>query len=292
MDLELGGWLGGWCFDAYGLRLGVRTNDPEVLDAIPRLARPGWRINVEAAEVDRLYSLVAQPGKHQVYTGKAPTRKRWQARFGELTEALDVLLMDMEEYVAEYARGWVFVHAGVVGWHGTAILLPGASFAGKSTLVAALVRAGAAYYSDEFAILDPDGWVHPYPRPIHLRTPSGAPGETCDAYALGGVAGSEPLPVGLVAITSHNPRASWQPHRLSPGRGVLALLCNTIPARRRPRAVLDALCKVVASAPVLEGERGEAAETAERLLHANREQLGHSAADHIASEPLACALNR
>jgi hypothetical protein len=31
--------------------------------------------------------------------------------------------------------------------------------------VAELVRAGATYYSDEFAVLDSRGRVHPFPRP-------------------------------------------------------------------------------------------------------------------------------
>src|SRR5688572_14708659 len=44
--------------------------------------------------------------------------------------------------VAERATEWVFVHAGVVGWRGRAIVLPGASLSGKTSLVAALLRAG------------------------------------------------------------------------------------------------------------------------------------------------------
>ena len=65
-------------------------------------------------------------------------------------------------------------------------------------------------------------------------------------------------------------------------------------AGRRRGMAADVAGEKLGQIPAAGGddERGEAAETAERLLHANREQLGHSAADHIASEPLACALNR
>jgi hypothetical protein len=41
---------------------------------------------------------------------------------------------------------------------------------------------------------------------------------------------------------------------------------NTVPARRKPAAVLDALQQVVSSAPALKGVRGEAEEVVEALL--------------------------
>jgi uridine kinase len=41
------------------------------------------------------------------------------------------------------------------------IAIPGRSFSGKTSLVTALVRAGAVYYSDEFAVIDRDGLVRP-----------------------------------------------------------------------------------------------------------------------------------
>ena len=65
--------------------------------------------------------------------------------------------------MAAETRERVFVHAGVVGWKGHAIVIPGRSRSGKTTLVAELVKAGAEYYSDEFAVLDAEGRVHPFP---------------------------------------------------------------------------------------------------------------------------------
>jgi len=71
----------------------------------------------------------------------------------------------VSRYIALWARRRVFVHAGVVAWQGRAVLIPGRTLSGKSWLVRALVRAGAEYYSDEFAVLDARGRVHPYPLP-------------------------------------------------------------------------------------------------------------------------------
>ena len=68
--------------------------------------------------------------------------------------------------IAERAAMHTFVHTGVVSFCGHAIMLPGYSFAGKTTLVAEVVRAVALYYSDEYAVLDRDRFAHPYPRPL------------------------------------------------------------------------------------------------------------------------------
>jgi hypothetical protein len=45
---------------------------------------------------------------------------------------------------------------------------------------------------------------------------------------------------------------------LSAGEGALALLANTVSARREPQTTLATLQKVVSRAPVLKGQRGEA----------------------------------
>ena len=86
------------------------------------------------------------------------------------------------------------------------------------------------------------------------------------ADQLGGVAGVCPLPVGLVLITRYVGGTRFRPRPLSAGRGVLELLAHTLPARRRPGRVLDALSRVVSQALVLRGTRGEAEETARRIL--------------------------
>ena len=56
------------------------------------------------------------------------------------------LCQDIDNTVAQRSRQMLFVHAGVVGWRGLAIVIPGRSHTGKSTLVAELVWRGAVYY--------------------------------------------------------------------------------------------------------------------------------------------------
>lgn len=50
-----------------------------------------------------------------------------------------------------------FVHSGVVEFDRRAIVFPGKSRYGKSTMVAALVEAGCRYLSDEYAVISPEG---------------------------------------------------------------------------------------------------------------------------------------
>jgi hypothetical protein len=172
---------------------------------------------------------------------------------------------DLQLCVAEAARRRVFVHAGVVGWKGRAVVLPGRSFSGKTTLIAELVRAGADYYSDEFAVLDPEGRVHPFARPLAVRG-VGFRQRKVSVAELGGSAATKPLPVGLVVVSEFREGSRFRPRTLTPGQGSLALLANTVPARRRPAEVLETLEKVVRAADIVRGARGEAAEAAAKIL--------------------------
>lgn len=263
------GWAAGVGFFSYGLSVGVRVSSPAVLDRVIERLPPGWEPGCSPF-VDWLYSLrVGSPDPkgrvrtyHLLYWGLSRI-----ARTMDLGEALDALENHLQLSVAELAANRVFVHAGVVGWKGRALLLPGRSFAGKSTLVAALLKAGATYYSDEYAVLDGRGHVHPYPRRLALRQPEGPP-RRVGPEEFGAAAGTAPLPVGLVALTRYQPEARWRPKPLTAGRAVLEMLENTVPAQRAPAAVLHTLEKVAPHCRALKGLRGEAEEAAHHLLRA------------------------
>jgi hypothetical protein len=173
---------------------------------------------------------------------------------------------DLRLFVAELATHRVFVHAGVVGWKGQAIVIPGRSYSGKSTLVAELVRAGATYYSDEYAVLDSRGRVHPFSKPIELREEGKFTQRKVTVTELGGKSGTKPLPVGLVLMTRFQSGARWRPRNLTPGKGVLELLFNTVSARRSPERALATLRVVASQAALLKGVRGNATEVVNALL--------------------------
>jgi len=274
------GWAAGLAFTAYGVSVGVRVSDSSVLERVRALLPPGWK-PAGKPTVRRLYSLIVG----------GPTSRSGVRRFNllysdaarilrthDLEEALAQLELDLELYIADRAPRRTFVHAGVVGWNGQAVVIPGDSFSGKSSLVRALVKAGASYYSDEFAVLDERGRVHPYPIPLTIRPArDGGLPMKYRAEELGGVAGIGPLPVGLVLITRYVSGTRFRPRPLSAGRAVLELLAHTLPARRRPGRVLDALSRVVSQALVLRGTRGEAEETARQILGCDILRREHSA---------------
>lgn len=185
---------------------------------------------------------------------------------------LDPALMQlgghMMIHVAEHAPEHVFLHAGAVAWQNRALLLPGVSCAGKSTLVAELVRAGATYYSDEFALLDSEGRVHPFPRDLRMRCPGGMEQTPLSIAQMEGRAGTDPLPVSLVVLARFEQGAHWKPEPISPGRAVLEMLLHSIPVQRTPARVMATLSATMRHATAWRSPRGEAAPVARSLLTA------------------------
>jgi hypothetical protein len=184
----------------------------------------------------------------------------------DATRALHFLLADLELWVAEHARRRVFIHAGCVVFEGRAIVLPGRTLAGKSTLTAALVRAGCTYYSDEYAVIGADGHVRPYARLLALRPPEGGLGVRTPVASLGGAAGRRPVPIGMVALLQYDAVIGFAAEPLTRAQTALGLLDNAVPARTRPRAVMNALERATANATGFRGTRGDADEAAEHLI--------------------------
>jgi hypothetical protein len=247
-------------FVAYGATVRLCAGDSRLLaamrDRLPPSARSSSRADAQA------YVLAATPLGYRLSLGGERVFET-----ASLDDALDALQADVEAHISESSPWRMFVHAAVVADGGRALLLPGRSYSGKSTLTAALVRAGAIYYSDEFAVLDARGRVHPYPRAIVLRDGFGARAATPPG-ALGGKTGAAPLAIGTVAVLRFDPRAArCRLERLSTGAGVLELLANTVVARREPDRALRVLSRAVQSGTTFfAGVRGEADATATELL--------------------------
>jgi len=184
----------------------------------------------------------------------------------DLRLALGILDAELRMYIALNAPDHVFVHAGVVGVGERAIVLPGRSFAGKTTLVAALVQAGAEYWSDEYAVLDADGLAHPYPKPLSVRINATRVTEERPVESLGGRVGDRALPVALIAFTSYRPGVAFALRSCTAGEGAVKLLEHSVAARSRPEQVLAAVRRAATDAVVFEGDRGDAEQAASALL--------------------------
>ena len=255
------GWAAGISFTIHGVRVGVRVNNAEALKLARDYFPPGWKPS-SSHVVECLYSLIAGGGSeaqrgvrrfHLLYRDLGRI-----IRTRSLEEALESFEADLQLHIATKARRRVFVHAGVVGWKGQAILVPGRSYSGKTTLVAELVKAGATYYSDEYAVLDARGRVHPFARPLQIREAETGKQKRFSIEALGGRAGIKPLPVKLVVMSQYKSGAKWRPRQLSAGQGVLEMLAQTASGRTQPKKAFAALQQVATQALILKSGRGEA----------------------------------
>jgi hypothetical protein len=238
-------------FVAYGVPLVLRVTHHALFDALEhdgvRVHLPfGWQPLEPNGWTDRA------PAEYEIRSAAAdrvspPYRLFAEgvlvAEAGGLMEAAQALGSHAEHLVAQRAPEHLFVHAGVVGWRGRALVMPGSSFAGKTTLVRAWLERGATYYSDEFAVLDRAGMVHPFARPLSVRDASSPVSRRVPVGAFGSDAGTDPLPVGLVIVSSYRPGAQWRPRPLTPATALLAMMRHTVAARSRPAHAMATLAR-------------------------------------------------
>lgn len=191
--------------------------------------------------------------------------------------AARVLESQIHLSVAALTDDAVFVHAGVVGWKGKAVLIPGPSHSGKSTLVSALVAAGATYYSDEYAVIDEEGRVHSFARDLRLRGSL-----TRDRRVKLGSEPAEPLRAAWVFDLRYQAGAVWAPKELTPGHTLLTLLANAVAVRRRSEATVRTLRIATTLAQGWSSLRADAAEAAEQILQLLDQTPGGDAASRPA----------
>ena len=247
-------------FESFGTRVGVITDSAEVHERVPPLLPPDAQ-PCPAREVQGWLSILTNPdGSYDFLIDGSRVTSQIDLGF-----AMTLLEAQLRIFIGLNAPHRIFIHAGVVAHEGRAIVIPGRSFAGKTSLVLALVRAGALYYSDEFAVLDEEGLVHPYAKPVSVRDQDQVQSDhAIELY--GGISGDEALPVGAVAFTEYRPGAEWQPTELSPGRGALLMFANALAALKRTEEAMHVIKLAVDGAVLLHGERGEADAMAQDLL--------------------------
>lgn len=245
---------------AFGWESAVVTDSPEAATALRKYLAP-W-----------LMAVASGPARGTIYVCRRADGSCYDVRHGErliaspttCEAAVTVVQNLIDLAVVERMTGMVAIHAGTVGWGGKAILLPGPSHAGKSTLVAELLRRGCTYFSDEYAVLDRHGFVHPYPRAIMMR--NGKPDATpVLASEFNAPTALEPSPVGLIVAVERTPGSAWQVRRVTQSEMVLLLLKNT-PHVLDSEALLSPIARAAAGATCYEGVRDEAGEAAARIL--------------------------
>jgi hypothetical protein len=147
--------------------------------------------------------------------------------------------------IAREISGHVMIHGScVAGPLGGAVVLPGGTGAGKSTLTAACVAAGLAYVTDELVALDRGtGTVAPYPKPLSLQGERLVP-----ASSLGRVAGRPATPSALV-FPRYEPGAEVSDVPLDPGWSLLALAAHATNLAALGRTALTWLAGLALTCP-------------------------------------------
>lgn len=240
----------------------VRERLPPNVRLLPT-AQPDVSYDVRIAPDD------ISSGRPHVIAFRSAADGEWLelARVPDADTAASTAADDAEFRIALHSPVRLFVHAAAVAWRGRMLVVPGRTWTGKSTLAAALVRAGAAYYSDEFTVIDEAGLVHAFPRPLRLRADDASPERCVTASPIRGVETAEPLPLGLVVSAPFRRGARWSPRAMSAGEIALALMGNAVVARTRPAHAMMRIARAMEwGVGGLQGERGEADEIAQSLL--------------------------
>lgn len=168
-----------------------------------------------------------------------------------------------------------FLHAGAIELDGSAIVFPGRSRWGKSTLVASLVEQGCGYLSDEYAVVSPDGSVFPLSKPIRLRLEGGK----SEFRTPPGVSAPGGLACAAMLLTRYETGMAWKPEPLTAGSAMLGVLPSALQSRDAPDQVLQAITALVRDAACYRGTRGDGEPSIDTLR-----QLNHSALEESAKQ--------
>lgn len=257
-----------FAFEAYGVSVSVTADTTDLgnkLLEVANRAMLGKCKALDASYIKAEHEFLVSERQNGSY--ELTSVGEYTTPSGGLRETLELFVRILRIKVSQFAKNWVFVHAGVVSWGRKAILIPGNSGSGKTTLVAECVKKGALYFSDEYAVLSPDGLVHPFARALSITnggrkwSEDGIPVER-----LGGRAATEPAEVGAVVLTKYEPGAKWQPERLTPGNGIIEVILHTIPMTVDADFSLQVLKSALSRAIILKGVRGEASDLAIQLF--------------------------
>jgi hypothetical protein len=154
------------------------------------------------------------------------------------------ILRDIDELAGHHPGDGLLLRGAAVVWRERAILLPGRSGTGTSSLAADLVRCGATRYADGLVFLDHAGRVHP----------------------AGDTRGPSAPRVLLVVATTYRPGLSWRPGLSRGGRAVLPIVERALAQGVRPRRALRLAAGLAAGLATLRGAYGEAADAAPQIL--------------------------
>jgi hypothetical protein len=248
-----------FAINALGSVIRVESCSTEVHDALsryvfPPLPRLDCSCSADAVlrvdRVDHRYCLIVDGQE--------------MARLDDLRETVLASLKAVDDSFVGRLKNVKAVHAGSVVIEDRALLLPGITHAGKSSMVAELLRRGARLLSDEYALIDREGRAHSYPRPLLLRDGSSQQTPTL-VTEFGSSYAMEPVPIGWILSLAYQPESRWEIKRISQSEMLMTLLRNTPhPIDESPQMV-DCFLRAVSGAKCFAGSRPDVKQAADQI---------------------------
>jgi hypothetical protein len=184
-------------YDFLGCRVAIRSNSPNMAahfksmydrfylesdsdDPEPRHEEgPGGNITIDVMdELAVSNQILVRDGRHLYRLSRSGddfhfTREDQHTRSQDLSgycDPLTLLQASVLSSISSASDACHLIHAGVVSWQDTAVILPATSGMGKTTLVLKLVMEGCRFLSDEVAWFDSGlETVEPFPRKLNIR---------------------------------------------------------------------------------------------------------------------------
>jgi hypothetical protein len=149
--------------DVLGYRFAVRSTHV----GIGRYLDEAYAACVTSGAPDVWYSIVdGLPGRrpHALYLDD-----RRLTHPQDASVVLEYLTWHVNQAAIRHGHDHVLVHAAVAAREGAGVVLAAAMDAGKTTLVAGLIRHGYDYVTDEAAAIHPDSLhISPFPKPLAI----------------------------------------------------------------------------------------------------------------------------
>jgi hypothetical protein len=243
----------------------VRTTISVLCDVMDHLLAPfacaervGVRTIYEVRSVDR----ASDRRRYELLRNGRPV-----GRVSSIGLLVDLLVRDTTNEVVS-TTAYAAVHAAAAAREGRAVILPAPGGHGKTTTVAALVRGGWDFLTDEVTLISrEDGLVYPFPRPLSISPgsiglltglkdqipPEPASYRHYDHHVspddLRPRSLSGPVRVALIVFPSYARGAATTLTRISRAEALIELLRGTFNLDLLRRDAVGPLARVVERAP-------------------------------------------
>ncbi len=266
--------LSGTC---YGIHFRIEVPNISIADSLAECLRPWADLRQASSDLKNplsngrkvLLFSVAETGRTEngaFYSATGESSPHFDSlacKDLSLRPFLDRFECELQHAIACEPSEYVFVHAAVVAFDSIGVVLPGCSYTGKTTLAWELVRAGARYLSDEFAVVASDGCIHAFPRRPRVRQAHDPeplrPSIAAAAHA------SDYVDRYVVLSTTFSPRAPWRPMPMTRAEVLVELIKHSVKARIEPGRVMQNLGASARRAVGFRSARGDAAEVVESI---------------------------